>query len=518
MKKLLVFITLFIFSCNETEFKELGKLEVVTTQSMKVEFCEPDASIVAGLTYYIFVLDDSRSNTLSDPEGERRLLNMYDFINDKEESEDKLAIILFADEPSLKVPFLPVADFEREIDTKLLNNDGFSRALQALEFTRDTIAEFAELNDLRYAKEGFSVNFQIFFATDGVPVDSNGDLQNYQEFVDLIKGSNFYTNNGINDLVTAHPSVQDIKLHTAYYPLNDGSNDARDFMKEMAKAGDGHFLEFGEGENIRYDQFQTPKAKIKRELIEMYVVSKNLQWTKDGALLHDSDADGIVDIEEEKLGSNPNSKDTDNDGVSDLVALRALGHPCENGDCSKIQEQVNAFCSTFLDFDDLIKVPDTENDGLNNCDETILSSSVKSPDSNNNFIDDFREYVLGLNPIQENLLITDSDGDGLSDREEITRGLPIKTHNDQIETDDQFEEIKYKVKPYQNTKINKKCYEIEIDNIPGISDTDLIEVNLVFSDTMLLNHSYFFRTEIPFKDIQSRTYNNSDFKEVFSLP
>jgi hypothetical protein len=522
LKKLLFIYFLIILSSCKEKIKDIERIEVVEAKTLNIDFCEPASSELTAITYYMFIIDDSGSNVFSDPRGDRRLLSLLDFISYEIPGNDKYSLVLFGDEVKEFADFSPLDEFNDSLRTLEFANDSFSKAFEALEFAKEKIETFANENDPKFNKDGFTVNFQIFFATDGVAIDETGVVQNYQQFIDLVKGTGSFINSGLVDLIKERPSVQNIQLHTAYFPLGETDNSpvtndqAENFMRELAVAGNGQSITFGEGTNISFKNFKAPKAKLKKELIQLYAVSKNLKWTKQGELVRDSDADGIEDSLELKLGSDPYSFDTDQDGVSDLVALRALGHPCSESNCQGPKNRVNSFCSSFLRPEDLLNLIDTDSDQFGNCDETIVRTSITNPDTNFNFIDDKREYFLGFNPLQENLLNSDSDGDGITDLDEIIKGLPPQVHNDQIITDDQFGEITYKITNIEKIKNfqTTTCYKIEINNIPGIKGTDEIEINMVFTNPFILNQSYFYRSNMIFSELGNKVYSNDDFFEI----
>mgnify|MGYP003320109576 FL=1 len=106
----------------------------------------------------------------------------------------------------------------------------------------------------------------------------------------------------------------------------------------------------------------------------------------------DSDNDGLTDVEEKKIGTDPFDSDTDNDGLDD-------------------GEEVNTEPYT----DPLKK--DTDNDGLTDVEESEIGTDPNSEDSDNDGLTDVDEIENGTDPLD-----SDSDGDGLSDYDEIENG------------------------------------------------------------------------------------------------
>ena len=106
----------------------------------------------------------------------------------------------------------------------------------------------------------------------------------------------------------------------------------------------------------------------------------------------DSDNDGLTNVEEKKIGTDPFDSDTDNDGLND-------------------GEEVNTEPYT----DPLKK--DTDNDGLTDVEESEIGTDPNSADSDNDGLTDVDEIENGTDPLD-----SDSDGDGLSDYDEIENG------------------------------------------------------------------------------------------------
>ena len=106
----------------------------------------------------------------------------------------------------------------------------------------------------------------------------------------------------------------------------------------------------------------------------------------------DSDYDGLTNVEEKKIGTDPFDSDTDNDGLDD-------------------GEEVNTEPYT----DPLKK--DTDNDGLTDVEESEIGTDPNSEDSDNDGLTDVDEIENGTDPLD-----SDSDGDGLSDYDEIENG------------------------------------------------------------------------------------------------
>lgn len=106
----------------------------------------------------------------------------------------------------------------------------------------------------------------------------------------------------------------------------------------------------------------------------------------------DSDGDGLLNEEEEKLGTDPQNPDTDNDGLTD-------------------GEEVEEYGTSPVEFD-------TDSDGLGDGEEVkTYGTNPKDKDTDNDGLDDGTEVMsYGTDPTKN-----DTDSDGISDKDEIER-------------------------------------------------------------------------------------------------
>jgi hypothetical protein len=120
----------------------------------------------------------------------------------------------------------------------------------------------------------------------------------------------------------------------------------------------------------------------------------------------DTDGDGLDDATEAIYGTNPNDKDSDDDGLEDISEL----HP--------------VLRSNPLD-------PDTDDDGLTDGNEWFdLATSMHDPDTDDDGVGDAQEVAAGTDPLVANAAPAppvdpapaerpDRDGDGLYDDDEV---------------------------------------------------------------------------------------------------
>ena len=141
--------------------------------------------------------------------------------------------------------------------------------------------------------------------------------------------------------------------------------------------------------------------KTKSEEIEcQYIINnlninnmKNLGISPD----LDTDHDNLPDFYEKLVKLNPNSKDTDGDGLDDFTELFLSDVSALNKDTDEDE---------ILDVDE-----DSDEDGLTNLEEAELGTSLSEKDTDQDGLTDYEEvYVHNTNPLKE-----DTDGDGLND-------------------------------------------------------------------------------------------------------
>ena len=171
----------------------------------------------------------------------------------------------------------------------------------------------------------------------------------------------------------------------------------------------------------------------------------------------DTDGDGLNDIEEYELGTDRTLVDTDGDGISDYIEVSSGNNPLnadsdgdgltdgeednnqngvvdegetdpqnEDSDGDSCSDGVESGLNSFGFLSDPLLL-DTDEDGLNDCDEFLIGSNPNSTDSDGDGIDDGEEVnIYGSSPVLE-----DSDEDGVNDNIEVIIGSdPSSTDSD----------------------------------------------------------------------------------------
>ncbi len=134
---------------------------------------------------------------------------------------------------------------------------------------------------------------------------------------------------------------------------------------------------------------------------------------RNGTPVPDSDGDGLTDAEENTLHTSPVKADTDGDGVSDKIehVLQYPGSEFNPLVAGKFKE-----CSTLK-----LPFPDTDQDGLNDCEEAVEGTSAYLQDTDQDGLPDGLEVLRGVFPLADDRLY-DTDGDGMKNGLELEQG------------------------------------------------------------------------------------------------
>ena len=116
----------------------------------------------------------------------------------------------------------------------------------------------------------------------------------------------------------------------------------------------------------------------------------------------DDDQDGLTEISEYFMGTNPKIADTDNDGLLD-------GDEDTDGDGLKDGDELSVGLNPYISDADLLD-GDLNGDGIDDSVGLIIGIDLYEDDFDNDGLTNPEEAALGTNP-----LLADSDGDGVND-------------------------------------------------------------------------------------------------------
>jgi hypothetical protein len=134
----------------------------------------------------------------------------------------------------------------------------------------------------------------------------------------------------------------------------------------------------------------------------------------------DSDGDGLADVVEAALGTDPNDADSDNDGLADGAEENVHGTDPLDADSDDDGHADGVEVQFGTDPLDPLDIPpaDADGDGLSNVAEATLGTNPNDADSDDDGLSDGLEVTLyGTNPLD-----ADSDNDGHSDGAEVQGG------------------------------------------------------------------------------------------------
>lgn len=203
----------------------------------------------------------------------------------------------------------------------------------------------------------------------------------------------------------------------------------------------------------------------------------------------DTDGDGLSDDEEARLGTDPLLSDTDQDSISDSEEIGvnlddpldsdednlidALDFDDDNDGLATVDEEQIGTSSLHADTDedgvlDAVEVGENVNAPLDTDGDGIINALDTDDDDDN--IDTIKEALLGTNP-----LLNDTDGDGISDSEEVgsVSDKPLDENNngvlDVIETDESLDQDKDGLSDYIEARLNTDPKKADTDG-DGIND------------------------------------------------
>jgi hypothetical protein len=232
-------------------------------------------------------------------------------------------------------------------------------------------------------------------------------------------------------MATEEYGVRNFNFHTFLLPGIDMTNQDRqdciDLMQDMSEHGHGQFRIFENADTIDFISIVDMRLTAEYQIKFMCAYNFNVVPGVD-SLYVDSDGDGLSDEQERNpteywwYPTDPHMADTDGDGWSDYFEYKVS--TVEN---PRNPTVFDGACDALPDG----SYPDSDWDGLNDCEEFYKGTNAFHPDSDHDGIPDSVEFYAGTNPLEDQTT-NDTDFDGAVDWFEIQRHTNVKANDPKI--------------------------------------------------------------------------------------
>jgi len=249
----------------------------------------------------------------------------------------------------------------------------------------------------------------VIFLSDGQP-DSGTGIDSQKKITDSVED--------IVDMVE-NWGVGSFNFHTFLLEdpalSEDELAEAGQILEAMAESGNGQYQRFDNADSI---DFNIVDLRLTVEYMVKYIVAFNFNVQPGvDSLLLDSDGDGLTDEEELIYGSDPGMRDTDDDGMSDYFE-KLISSPGNERDPLVFDSPCDLGAEEVW--------PDTDTDGLTDCEEYIQGTKRKIADTDYDGIPDYIEHLAGTSPIEVQDT-DDTDFDSSVDRLEVHNHTNVKS-------------------------------------------------------------------------------------------
>ncbi len=216
-----------------------------------------------------------------------------------------------------------------------------------------------------------------------------------------------------------------------YYRTMDGPDDDNTFNYTIGPYPAGqiyyYFISAGNGDGLQYQTSKTwvkvaSIIALKFQLSISTLVKGHSVWAN-GTALYDNNETTPVETSDVRLTIEGTSVDvsdtTDSQGRFNISFMA----PDSIGDFEVNVSVTNRSLSNYSLASLTTTLPnDTDGDGLTDEDDLVLGTNPHDPDTDDDGLDDYEEVNAGEDGYITNATNSDTDGDGLNDLEEVTEG------------------------------------------------------------------------------------------------
>ncbi len=192
-------------------------------------------------------------------------------------------------------------------------------------------------------------------------------------------------------------------------------------LEGMAERGNGQYRRFENAESIDFINIVDMRLAVEYKV--KYLLAYNYNVRPGVELVYlDSDGDGLPDEEEWARGTDPDVADSDADGLGDFfeIKMSSPGHELD-------PLAPDSPCDLMPDGN----YPDTDDDGLNDCEEYVKGTNRRIVDTDRDGIPDGIEFLVGTNPLEVQYT-TDADFDGAQDWLEVQQHTNVTSNDPKI--------------------------------------------------------------------------------------
>ncbi len=474
-----------IVGCTNARLEPIPPPEVARADNklaIEGRFCTTDPDDLAFPVKLLFLIDTSSSMDATDPDATRvdALIDVIDAVKDIPGVE--IGIQAFG------LGVLPLTDGFVDPLTALAAAPGAGQAAGTTDFVatlESTIAFLADDLSQSDPLELQNARYAIIFLSDGLP-DADGtfdpvgtceDAAEWERAGEALADRGVVSQVGelleqLVDLAEQY-DVRELTFNSAFSAAPETQTNIKacgsTFMRAMARQGGGIFRDFSSGEEINF--LFVDFTSFKR----VFAMKSFLAWNLSAAPFSqalgldprvkaddptlalgiiDSDGDGLTDELEDKIGTDRDFQDTDDDGFSDLLEHRL------SLSGSDPLDPTDADCLADIDRQD------ADGDGLRDCEERFFGTNIRAYDTDNDGFGDGIEVIAALDPGADDTLL-DVDFDGVRNNNEL------RAHS-RVDQDDVLElsEHAYRYKIVEDGfEGSSLCYSFRTENIALASTT-----------------------------------------------